>query len=306
MTASWQSRLLAQVLTRTARPLSARLPLTTTTLPWIRHAVDRAAAGTGRLPRDTTWEPVVLPACRAEMVRAPGTTTGAPVVLYLHGGGFIAGSARAWRPFAAALSTHTGMPVLSVDYRLVPEHTITDALDDALDAYRWLTGQRRPGRGIVLAGDSAGGGLVFALITRLHSEGLPGPDAIAVISPWADLSPVSRPLVPDPFLSPACVAQVTDMCAIDGRPALPSPADTDLHGLPPVLIITGTHDLLRHDSELLARLLGDAGVPVELATWRGQTHAFPLARALPESAAALRHVGRFARAVTATRPASGD
>lgn len=292
MTASWQSRLLAQVLARTVRPLGARVPPAPSTLPWIRRAIDRAAAGTGRLPRGTTWEPVVLPACRAELVRGPAATAVAPVVLYLHGGGFIAGSARAWRPFVAALSAHTGAPVLSVDYRLVPEHTISDAVEDTLDAYRWLTGRGIAASRIVLAGDSAGAGLAFSAATLLQAEGLPRPGAIAMISPWADLAPVTRPLVPDPFLSPRCVTQVVRLCTARG--AVPrSPADADLNGLPPTLIITGEHDLLRHDSELLARLLGNAGVPVELRAWPGQTHAFPLARVLPESDAALRHLARF-------------
>ncbi|MBE1496028.1 acetyl esterase/lipase [Amycolatopsis lexingtonensis] len=294
---SWQSRLLAQVLARTARPLGAHLPLNATTLPWIRRAIDRAAAGTGRLPRGTTWEPVVLPACRAELVRAPAA---APVLLYLHGGGFIAGSARAWRPFVAALSACTGLPVLSVDYRLVPEHTIGDATEDALDAYRWLVGRGVPEAGIVLAGDSAGGGLALAVATRLRAEGRPGPGGIAVISPWADLDPVSRTPVPDPFLSANCVAQVTRLCTAGGV-ALPPPADTDLRGLPPTLIIAGEHDFLRHDSELLARLLGAAGVPVELVSWPGQSHAFPLARGLPEARAALRRLARFVKALPAPR-----
>ncbi|MEV6624377.1 alpha/beta hydrolase [Amycolatopsis sp. NPDC051106] len=293
---SWQSRLLAQVLTLTARPLGAHVPLTATTLPWIRRAIDRAAAGTGRLPRGTTWEPVVLPGCRAELVRAPAAAAAAPVVLYLHGGGFIAGSARAWRPFVAALSAHIGLPVLSVDYRLVPEHTIGDAIEDALDAYRWLVDRDFPGPGIVLAGDSAGGGLTFAVATRLRAEGRPGPGGIAVISPWADLDPGSRAPVPDPFLTANCIARVTRLCTADGL-MLPPPADTDLRGLPPTLIITGEHDFLRHDSELLARLLGDAGVRVELASWPGQSHAFPLARGLPEASAALRRLAHFVKAL---------
>ena len=284
---SWQSRLLARVLSRTARPLGARVPLTASTLPWIRRAIDIAAAGSGRLPRGTTWEPVVLPRCRAELVRAPAAA--APVVLYLHGGGFIAGSARAWRPFVAQLSARTGAPVLSVDYRLVPEHTIDDAVDDALDAYRRLTGR---GSGIVLAGDSAGGGLAFALTTRLRAEGLPGPAAIAVISPWAGIGPITGLPLPDPFLSPQCVAQVARLCTASGAAAV-SLADAELCGLPRTLIITGEHDLLRPGSELLAQRLGDAGVPVELRVWPGQTHAFPLARVLPESGAAVRYLARF-------------
>ncbi|GAA3838606.1 alpha/beta hydrolase [Amycolatopsis tucumanensis] len=278
---SWQSRLLAQATSRTIRPLIARAPITPLTLRGARWAIDRAVAGTGRLPAGTTWRRIELPACGAEFVcpAEPAAVT----VLYFHGGGFIAGSARAWRPFVAGLR----MPVLSVDYRLAPEHRISDAIGDGLSAYRWLI--EHTSTPVVFAGDSAGGGLAISVALRARDEGLPVPDGLAVISPWAELGP-ARPGPADALLSTARVDRVVRLC---GTGPEPSAARADLRGLPPTLVVAGERDLLAADSHLVARRLRDAGVPCELRVWPGQGHAFPLARALPESAAALAAITSF-------------
>ncbi|WAL68372.1 alpha/beta hydrolase [Amycolatopsis cynarae] len=301
-TASWQSWMFSQILSRTLRPLTHHVPVDRRTLPVARLVIERAALGSGRLPRGTTVEHVALGNCAAELVRAPGTGDGERILVYFHGGGFVAGSARAWRPLVAALSATSGLPVLSVDYRLVPEHALADAVADGTDAYRWLLARGHGGDDIVLAGDSAGGGLAFLVALRLRDEGLPGPGRIAAFSPWVDFAASGEShrfnRSHDPYLSAACVGAVTELCVAGREPELAelSPLYADLRGLPPVLLLVGGKELLRSDGELMARRLTEAAVPCELQVWPGQMHAFPLLRLLPESAAALGELARFATA----------
>ena len=184
------------------------------------------------------------------------------------------------------------MSVLAVDYRLVPEHTVADAIDDGVDACRWLLD--RGVTDIVLAGDSAGGGLAVSVATRARDDGLPPLAGLVLFSPWARRGPAAP--AADSFLTPRCIARVLRLCGA-------APGSPDLHDLPPALILAGGRELLAADSHWLAQRFRDAGVSCELQVWPGQGHVFPLLRALPESAAALTEVARFltTRAVEVAR-----
>lgn len=297
---SRRSRLIAGTLSRTIRPLVARTTISAVAIRHTRAVLDQGALLFGPLVRGTTVQRVLLPHARAELVRAPGARQDDRVILYCHGGGFVLGTARLWRPLASRLSAMARMPVLSVDYRLVPEYTVAEAVDDAVDAYKSLLDKGYRGVDVVLAGDSAGASLAFSVALRARDEGLPTPGGIAAMSPWVDLASSGESyrtnLTVDPYMPIEAVTAVAALCAADGDldGAELSPLYADPAGLPPVLIQVGERELLRSDGEELARRLTEAGVHCGLQVWQGQMHAFPVFPALPESRAALRHIARFA------------
>ena len=135
--------------------------------------------------RGVRIERVVEPPVAGEWVSAGAPGRG--VVLYLHGGGYVAGSPATHRPITAALARLTGRRVFSLDYRLAPEYRFPAALDDAMAGYRWLLRQGMPPESVALAGDSAGGGLVLATLLRVRDEQLPPPACAVCFSPWTDL-----------------------------------------------------------------------------------------------------------------------
>src|SRR5216110_4055051 len=139
------------------------------------------------IPTDVTVERVTAPIAPAEWL-APPSVRADVVVLYLHGGGYVIGSPRSHRHLAAAIARAGRARALVLDYRLAPEHPFPAALEDAVAAYRWLLAQGiAPGR-VVVAGDSAGGGLTVATLLALRDRGLPRPAGGVCISPWVDLT----------------------------------------------------------------------------------------------------------------------
>ena len=138
-------------------------------------------------PADVTIDHVTAPTCPAERLRPPGVRTDA-AVLYLHGGGYVIGSPSSHRHLAAAIARAAGVQALLLDYRLAPEHPFPAALDDALAAYQWLQTQGVAANRIIVAGDSAGGGLTMATLLALRDRTLPRPAGGVCISPWVDLT----------------------------------------------------------------------------------------------------------------------
>lgn len=140
-----------------------------------------------KLPSGVVVEPVRVGALPAEWLRPAGARADA-TVLYLHGGGYAIGSAKSHRHVAAAIAKAAGTPALLVDYRRAPEHPFPAAVEDAVASYRWLLGTGHPSRRIVVAGDSAGGGLTVATLVALRDAGTALPAAGVCISPWVDLT----------------------------------------------------------------------------------------------------------------------
>lgn len=136
----------------------------------------------------TVVQTVPLPQCTADLVRAAGVAEGSHAILYIHGGGFVLGSSRMWRSHLVRLSALTGIPVLSVDYRMVPGDYVSDSIEDCVTGYQWLLARGYEGRNIVLAGDSAGANLAFQTALRARRDGLPRAAAVAAMSPWVDLA----------------------------------------------------------------------------------------------------------------------
>jgi len=222
------------------------------------------------------------------------------VVLYFHGGVYVMGDAFLAADLASQVGRRTGAKVISVDYRLAPEHPYPAAVDDALAAYEALLHGGTAPQDIAFAGESAGGGLAIATLVNAREHGLPLPAAAFVMSPYADLTLAGTTMETkreaDPLLSPeALQARVADYTAgHDAALGLISPIFADLSGLPPLIIQAGTHEVLLDDAVRLARQAATADVQVTLDITPGVPHVFqayyPI---LDEAAAALDRAGQL-------------
>lgn len=256
------------------------------------------------LPEGTRTESVDVDGIPAEWISAPGADQ-KRVVLYLHGGAYTLGSLTSHRELVARLSAAAGVRSLQIDYRLAPEHVFPAALDDALTAYRWLLAHGTKPEHIVLAGDSAGGGLSLALLQAVRDQHLPMPAGAALISPWTDLvgtveSRTTRDAV-DPIFSGSMINFLANFYAgtEDKHNPLLSPIYADLRGFPPLLIEVGNDEVLLDDAILLAEHARTAHVSVELNVWDDMWHVFQLyASVLPEGQQSLENMGKFIRSQT--------
>ena len=219
-----------------------------------------------------------------------------PAVLYLHGGGYIIGSAYGYRPLVGALVAATEVDALVPDYRLAPEHPFPAALEDALSAYRWLTEQAGPG--IVLAGDSAGAGLACSLLLTLKAQDLPLPAGAVLLCPAVDLTSKSVLAASAPPETVSASRRSYE-AYLDGHSAddpVLSPLSADLAGLPPLLIQTATGDLALSEARQLAEHASRCGVDARIELYPADTHVFQVFWSfLPEAADALQQAGAFVR-----------
>lgn len=230
------------------------------------------------------------------------------VLLYLHGGGYFGCSAASHRPITAGFALHNFL-VFAPDYRLAPENPFPAAVDDAVAAYRGLLAEGFLAESIVIAGDSAGGGLALSLLLALRDAGVPMPAAAALFSPWTDLAATGESVRtnaarcamfhgPDIGLSARYYLGDTDP-----RNPLASPLYADLAGLPPLLIHVGQDEVLRDDSTRFAERARGAGVRVELKIWPVVPHAWQLAaQKVPEARESIRESAAFLRALVAPVP----
>jgi monoterpene epsilon-lactone hydrolase len=222
------------------------------------------------------------------------------VVLYFHGGVYVMGDAFLAADLASQVGRRTRAKVISVDYRLAPEHPYPAAVDDALAAYDALLQGGTAPEDIVFAGESAGGGLAIATLVNARDQQLPQPAAAFVMSPYADLTLAGTTLETrakaDPLLSrQALQARVADYTAgHDAALGLISPVFADLSGLPPLIIQAGTHEVLLDDALRLAGRAATADIAVTLDITPGVPHVFQAYyQILDEAAAALDRAGQF-------------
>jgi acetyl esterase/lipase len=275
-------------------------PTAEPTVEGIRAVLDGVAAQYPA-PADTTVTPVVIGGVPAERIEPPGLAADAPTVLHFHGGGHIAGSLAFGRALCARVGGAAGASVVSVDYRLAPEHPFPAALDDATAAYRALIdGGVAPGR-LVLFGDSAGGGLAYATLLALRTTGDPLPAGAALVSPWVDLELTGESIrtkaAEDPVLTPAFLELGVASYLPDGTDdLLASPLREDPSGLPPLLVLAGTAEILLDDAVRLAERATAAGVDVTLEVGEDLVHVWPIFAQLPEAAEAVALIGTWIRA----------
>ena len=257
------------------------------------------------IPSKVKVEHVLAPPVLGEWLVAPGARNDA-AVLYLHGGGYVIGSPRSHRHLAAAIGGAAKARVLLSDYRLAPEHPFPAAVDDAVAAYRWLLDRMliAPER-VVIAGDSAGGGLTVATLLALRDELAPMPAAGVCISPWVDLTCSGGSYATRAEVDPIVMRDGIDAMATaylageDAKTPLASPLFADLHGLPPLLIHVGDDEVLLDDSVQLAERARKAGVDATLDVWPKMVHVWHwFFRMLDEGQAAIDRIGEFVRART--------
>jgi acetyl esterase/lipase len=297
---SWQNRLLTWALRRWIKPSSlidedvialrarsARTPFGAKLAPGWRIRLEQD------VPLKGEWIEPVAPDHRAR----------AGCILYLHGGGYFAMSARTHRAVTTRLAAWSETRLFALDYRLAPEHPFPAALEDALAAWRALIAAGTPPSRIVVAGDSAGGGLAVALMVALRDaeDGLPA--AAVLFSPWTDLAATGNSIVDNNEADPLFFGQWVAWAArhylaeTGATNPLASPVYADLTGLPPLLIQVGDSEVLLDDSRRVADNAKRCGVVVTVQVWPGVPHAWQIfASILPEARAALRDAGAFIRA----------
>ncbi len=221
-------------------------------------------------------------------------------LLFLHGGGYATGSPAVYRGFVWRLAAATRARLLVPDYRLAPEHPFPAASDDSMSVYRWMLANRASEAPPGIIGDSAGGGLAFALLLRLHDEGLEEPAAIVALSPWTDLAMTGASMrlnaKKDPMLSPEDVARRARcyLAGADPRTPYASPLYGDFRQPPDTLIQVGSDEVLRDDAVRMADRLRAAGGRVELEIWPRMVHVWHLfAPLLPEAGRAIGRIAEF-------------
>ena len=254
-------------------------------------------------PERVRYEPAVVGGV-AGWWCLPGDAEKTAVILYLHGGAYVLGTAAAYRQFVGHVAAASGMPAFVADYALAPERPFPAALDDAVAAYRALA---LDGYSVVVVGDSAGGGLALALGSAVmavaRSENLPSPLGIAAFSPWTDLALTGESLTSRARHDPLVTRRVLADCAAqylqgyDAHDPCASPLYGRFDGSVPVLIHVGTDEVLLDDSLRVAERIGAAGSTVEVHVWRGMTHVFLTNTRLRAASKALQLCGEFVRKI---------
>jgi monoterpene epsilon-lactone hydrolase len=222
------------------------------------------------------------------------------IVYYLHGGGYISGSAKSCRPITVTLARHLKTRIFGLDYRLAPEYRFPAGLDDAVAGYRWLLSNGIDRSSIAVVGDSAGGGMTLALTLRLREAGEPLPAALVCLSPWTDMTSESESLAANSDRDAMFVAEDIERFASahlgdhSRRDPLASPLLADLHGLPPTLIQVGRDEVLLDDARNLHAKILAAGGSSELHIYDDVPHGWHYgAPFLPETGEALREAADF-------------
>ncbi|MGH1374286.1 MAG: alpha/beta hydrolase [Cellvibrionaceae bacterium] len=294
---SWRSRLFSFVLKKKFKPMMKPDHLD---LPRLRRQLE-AQAKNKKILKGVSINSVSEGRVKGEWqipVGAPSTSC----ILYCHGGGYSFGSPATHRQMTSALAKESGLRVFSLDYRLSPEHPFPAPVDDAMACYQWLREQGIDSEKIIVAGDSAGGGLCLALMLLLKQQGEALPRAAMLLSPWTDLAATGDSVVDNEascamFYSasiPAGASIYTN--GADCKNPLVSPLYGDLHGLPPIWVCVSDNEVLRDDSIRLSEKIESNGGSVELLQWVGQPHVWPtFYPLLPEAKLSVRQMASFAQ-----------
>lgn len=291
--ASQQLQMIVEALR--ARPDSAELSIQD------QRAAFQELASQFQPAQDVRCEPVDAGGIPAEWITTPEAGH-ERAIYYLHGGGYVMGSIGTHRDMISRLSRAARARALAIDYRLAPENPFPAAVEDSTSAYRWLISTGVDPARLVIAGDSAGGGLTMATLVALRDAGDPLPAAAVCLSPWVDLEGVGESMTTraevDPMVQRESLLQSAKAYLRDADPRTPlaAPLYADLSGLPPLLIQVGTAETLLDDSTRLAERARAAGVEVILELWDDMIHVWQFCAAmLPEGQQAIDRIGEFVR-----------
>jgi epsilon-lactone hydrolase len=255
----------------------------------LRKEYEQGAKKYGSIPPGIEVSSVYIPGLpagyTAEWIHpegsAPSPAAQDKAIFYTHGGGYVTGSCVDHRMHVAKFVKATGIGALLYDYRLAPEHPFPAGMMDTLTAYRWLLEQGVQAQNIVIVGESAGGGLCLASLLAIRDESLPLPAAGVALSPWTDLKCTGNSYRTNARRDISTLGSWdvwSGYYAGNNDPCHPwiSPLYGDLHGLPPIMIQVGDHEILLDDSVRFAEKAKAAGVDVTLHVWEGMVHCFPL------------------------------
>ena len=265
----------------------------------IRASGEKSSGKLGKLPKGIQVERTTIEGLEAEWLR-PSDCRDSALLLYLHGGAYVSGSIVTHRRLAAKLAASARTSTLILGYRLAPENPFPAAVDDALQCYLALRASH-PGASIAIAGDSAGGGLAVALCLRLRDGGFETPAALALLSPWTDLTLGNKthetkaavdPFFPDRSILRGAAAAYAGQHDLSD-PGI-SPQFADLSRLPPTLIHVGSLEALLDDALILQARMSAAGTPVDLEAFDGMWHVWQaFAGLFPEADRSVTGIGVF-------------
>ncbi len=247
-----------------------------------------------------TFEPIKIANIQAEWL-IPSVIKNDAVILYLHGGGYCVGSISTHRSMVSFLAKAAKAKALMIDYRLAPESPFPASVEDAVEAYSWLLEQGISPQRLIIAGDSAGGGLTIATLVDLKTKGKPLPTAAICLSPWVDLEGIGDSMASkadiDPIIQREGLLEMAKAYLANADPKTPlaSPMYADLKGLPPLFIQVGTAETLLDDATRLADRANQAGLKVTLNSWENMIHVWQLfvGIGIPESRDAIDEIAEF-------------
>lgn len=271
-----------------------------TSIGLFRENCEKGAARYAKMPPGVETETTTIEGIKAEWL-IPAGANPEKIVFYVHGGGYVAGSCSDHRSFVSKFADFTGVSNLIFEYRLAPEHKYPAAVEDTVKVYRSLLASGYKPENIIIAGESAGGGLSLATLLYLKDNNIPLPKAGIAISPWTDLSCQGETYKTKNKVSPAPLNSwhvFARHYAGDNPLTLPyiSPLFGDLKGLPPLLINAGMDDELFNDGRAFAEKASAAGVDVTFRAGEKMVHCYPLlAPMFPEATEAMEEIVKFVR-----------
>ena len=268
-------------------------------LPELRKIRDEEAPRIFKLPKEIELRETKIADCSGAWL-TPAVNVGDGCILYLHGGAYVMGSMKTHRGLAGHLALAAKVPVFFCDYRLAPEHPFPAALDDAIAVFKTIH-ETTSGRPIAVAGDSAGGGLALALALALREQSFQAPAALALMSPWTDLtlsseSHASKPSV-DPFFPDQTFLRMSADLYAGGQPVaghLISPLFAELGNMPPTLIHVGGKEVLMDDSVRLAKKMVDQNSEARIRVFPAMWHVWQnFAGRFKEADESISEIGKF-------------
>jgi len=256
-------------------------------------------------PAKVRFEEITVNDCNAEWVIPPKIKTN-QVLLYVHGGGHVGGSAKAYRGLTGKIAEVACIKTLAIDYKLVPEYIYPASKNDVIGVFKWLVKAGYKPKEIIVAGDSAGGGLALSAVLAIKEQLKKQVGGLVLLSPWTDLTGTNPSIATkedsDPVLAGEHMVTIGKLYAGSYATTDPgvSPIFADPKGLCPVLVHVGSEEILLDDSVLLAKRYAAAGADIRLKVWQGCMHVFHISwKYLPEGRKAIKEISEF---ITALQP----